>query len=241
VVEVDVTTCQQVIGYEFSDPQLLRLSLTHASAAPTRTDSNERLEFLGDAVLGMVICQEIYQRDESLLEGQMTKIKSSVVSRQTCAQVADEIGLTGLLVVGRGFDSLAALPASLGAAVFEAVIGAILLDGGLAPAREFILDKMDEALDAAMQSEHQRNYKSLLQQYSQRQWNITPSYDLLDEKGPEHAKCFEMAVRVNGRKFASAWGNSKKQAEQRAARTALAELGLIDLSDEAEHPSDAAV
>ncbi len=233
MAEPDLAKCQEIIDYEFSDPELLRLALTHASAAPTRVDSNERLEFLGDAVLGLVICQQVYGCDEDLLEGAMTKVKSAVVSRQTCSVVADGLGLTELLVVGRGFDSLASLPSSLGAATFEAVIGAIFLDGGFEPAKSFIIESMDEALTASLLSEHQRNYKSLLQQHAQRQWNMTPQYELLDEKGPEHAKCFEVAVRLNGREFPSAWGNAKKQAEQGAALAALAELGLIDPEAEA--------
>ena len=234
----NLARCQKIINYEFSDAQLLAQSLTHASVAATRAASNERLEFLGDAILGMVICHDIYDREPELLEGEMTKIKSSVVSRQTCARVAQAIGLTELLELGRGFDSLTSLPPSLGAAAFEAVIGAIFLDGGFTQARKFVLEKMDDELTAAMKSEHQRNYKSLLQQHAQRRWNVTPEYDLLDEKGPEHAKCFEIAIRLNGRVFSSAWGNSKKQAEQSAALAALRELGLIDEQEALQEPPD---
>ena len=110
------------------------------------------------------------------------------------------------------------------------------MDSGLEAAREFVLREMAEVLAAAMASQHHRNYKSLLQQYAQRRWNTTPQYDLLDEKGPEHAKCFEIAVRISGRQYPSAWGRFKKQAEQKAALAALQELGVLE-----EAESEAAI
>ncbi len=230
----NLTRCQEIIGYRFSDLELLRQALTHASAAPSRPESNERLEFLGDAVLGMVICEAIFRSEPELLEGEMTKIKSLVVSRQTCADVASASGITALLNLGKGVASSAELPNSVGAAAFESIIGAIYLDGGLEPARRFILAKLERAIEAATASEHQRNYKSLLQQYAQRRWGATPQYDLLDEKGPEHAKCFEVCVRLNGQSFPSAWGSSKKEAEQKAAWEALHELGIVDAAEPRE-------
>lgn len=226
MAEPAVESCQEVIGYTFRDPSLLALALTHASVATTRVESNERLEFLGDAVLGMIVCQELYERFGDLLEGQMTKIKSAVVSRRTCAEIADETGIAGLLLLGKGMPQPSYLPQSVTAAVFEAIIGAIYLDGGLAPARGFVLKHIGPHIDEALANEHQRNYKSVLQQYAQRRWSTTPEYKLLDEKGPDHSKCFEVVVTINGRHFPSAWGMSKKEAEQEAARRALAELGL---------------
>ena len=223
----NLTRCQEIIGYRFSDVELLRRALTHSSAATSRSDSNERLEFLGDAVLGLVVCEAIFHRAPDLPEGEMTKVKSAVVSRRTCARLARQMGLTELLIVGKGLGESSVLPRSLPAAAFEAVIGAIFLDGGLAAAREFVLAHTDEVIRAAMASQHQRNYKSMLQQYAQRRWNEMPEYELLDEKGPEHAKCFEVSVRINGRQFGSAWGPSKKEAEQKAALRALVELGLL--------------
>ena len=232
VDERNLARCQEIIGYQFSDPNLLQQALTHASAAASRVESNERLEFLGDAILGMVICEEIYRRAPDLLEGEMTKIKSSVVSRRTCSEIASAGGIAELLHLGKGVGPPAVLPDSVGAAAFEAIIGAIYTDGGLGAAREFILQSMDAAMAAAMACDHQRNYKSLLQQYAQRHWNITPQYDLLDEKGPEHAKCFEVAVCLNGRRFLGAWGSSKKQAEQKAALSALQKLGVLDAAED---------
>jgi len=220
--------CRQIINYEFKDPALLELALTHASVASNRLLSNERLEFLGDAILGFVVCHELYDSHEELLEGEMTQIKSSVVSRRTCALVAQETGICNLLLLGKGMGGARALPESVSAAVFESIIGAIYLDGGMKAARKFTLDHLGDHIAEAEANEHQRNYKSLLQQHSQRRWSATPEYRLLDEKGPDHSKCFEVAVAVNGKHFSSAWGRNKKLAEQAAARLALKEMGLLD-------------
>ena len=222
-----VETCQEAIGYSFRDRELLALALTHASIAATRVESNERLEFLGDSVLALVVCQDLYQRSNDLQEGQMTKIKSSVVSRRTCAEIAEGLGISRLLFLGKGMPASDDLPQSVTAAVFEAIVGAVYLDGGLDAARRFILDSVRPFIDEAFATEHQQNFKSLLQQHSQRRWGLTPEYRLLDEKGPDHSKCFEVAVSVGGRHFSSAWGTNKKEAEQEAARRALTEMGLV--------------
>jgi len=228
VVLVALKRCQELIGYSFKEPGLLSLALTHASLALSRVDSNERLEFLGDAVLGLAVCQDLYERFGDLLEGEMTKIKSSVVSRRTCAVIAEELGISELLFLGKGMPGPGHLPPSVAAAVFEAIIGAVYLDGGMEPARRFVLENVGPFIDEAFATEHQRNFKSLLQQHSQRKWGTTPDYQILDEKGPDHSKCFEVAVSIGGRHFSSAWGMSKKDAEQEAARRALQELGLMD-------------
>jgi ribonuclease-3 len=219
--------CQESIGYQFANLDLLKLALHHASSANHRRDSNERMEFLGDAVLGLVVCQALYERLPEALEGEMTKIKSAVVSRRTCAQVAQRLRLTEGLVLGQGMDSGEHLPSSLAAGTFEAIIAAIYLDGGLEAARAFLLRHMDEELREATESQHQFNFKSHLQQWAQRNMSATPLYELLDEKGPDHAKCFEIAVSIGDRQFPSAWGPNKKEAEQKAARLALITLGEI--------------
>lgn len=218
---------QSRLGYEFRDVELLKASLTHASSAVERGKSNERLEFLGDAVLGLVVCQELFERFPGAQEGELTKIKSAVVSRRACANVADQLGLPLMLTLGKGMDGGHNLPRSLAAAVLEAVIAAIYLDGGLEAARTFILAQMGEEIRMAADSEHRFNYKSQLQQLAQRRWNLTPQYELLDEKGPDHSKCFEVAVTVGPNRFAGAWGRSKKEAEQKAARLALISAGEL--------------
>lgn len=219
--------CQQRIQYRFRTPSLLQSALTHASSASNRRDSNERLEFLGDAVLGLVVCQYLYECMPEALEGEMTKIKSAVVSRRTCAKVAMELRLTDGLTLGQGMDHNDQLPSSLAAGTLEAVIAAVYLDGGLDAARTFILRFMGAELEGSMKSQHQFNFKSQLQQWAQRERNATPIYELLDEKGPDHAKCFEVAVTIGGQQFPSAWGPTKKDAEQKAASIALLSVGAL--------------
>jgi len=221
---------EAVLAYVFSQPQLLVTSLTHSSIANSRGESNERLEFLGDAVLGMVVCTELYERFGDWQEGDLTKVKSVVVSRRVCAEIADRIGLTELLILGNGVGVRQSLPMSLRAAVYEAVIGAIYLDGGLEPARKFILQSITPHLDQFADSQTHENYKSALQQYAQRRLSASPIYEALDEQGPDHSKCFEVCVVLGGERFPSAWGPSKKEAEQEAAKRALEMLGQQDAS-----------
>jgi ribonuclease-3 len=229
VIDKDtLQTCQERIGYTFHDPELLSLSLTHSSVAPTRLESNERLEFLGDAVLGLVICEELYRRCPDRLEGELTRAKSYIVSRQTCARMAEDLEIPELMHLGKGMAEPAGLPQSVLGAVLESLIGAVYLDGGLEPARELILRAAEPYLRRALDEGHHQNFKSILQQHAQRRWGTTPEYHLLDEKGPDHSKCFEVAVTINGRNFSSAWGTNKKDAEQAAAREALFEMDLLE-------------
>ena len=232
--EQDIRDVEQLLGHEFKDKKLLEQSLTHASLADSRLQSNERLEFLGDAVLGMVVCGHLFDKFDTLLEGELTKIKSTVVSRRTCALVADELGLDGLLRLGKGMSDRSALPRSVVAAVYESLIGALYLDGGLKVARRFILEHLEAAIDYAAQSGHQYNFKSVLQQTAQQLLDQTPQYIVLDEKGPDHAKCFEICVEIGARRFKSCWGPSKKQAEQEAALEVLLELGAARRTEDGE-------
>lgn len=222
----------QILDHQFREESLLTEALTHASSAGHRLLSNERLEFLGDAILGFVVCEHLYRNYPDLLEGDLTKIKSTVVSRRTCARISHSIGLTEMLVLGKGMSSRRALPSSVSAAAIESIIGALYLDGGMEPTRRFIIDKFGPYIDEAARSAHQQNFKSVLQQYCQRHLPQNPCYVLLDEKGPDHAKAFEVAVALDGRRFASAWANSKKEAEQKAALLALSELNLVEVDSE---------
>jgi ribonuclease-3 len=218
---------QAAIGLEFNDTALLALALRHASHSDSRLDSNERLEFLGDAILGVVTCERIFQRFPEALEGEMTKIKSTVVSRKTCADIAEHMALDTLLILGKGMQTQERVPRSLCAAVFESVIAAIYLDRGFEAARAFLLPLIDPVIEEAEQSGHQQNFKSVLQQHAQQTMGESPAYRVLDEKGPDHAKCFKVAVELAGRTYESCWGQSKKQAEQQAAQLALRELGVL--------------
>jgi ribonuclease III len=218
---------QTRIGHRFADPSILVRAFTHASTAESRQASNERLEFLGDAVLGLVCCEMVFQAYPEYLEGEMTKIKSTVVSRQTCAAMAKQLQIDELLLIGKGMQGQRALPQSLGAATLEAAVAAIYLDAGMDAARGFLVPLLMPLIRKAASSGHQENFKSVLQQHAQQRFGCSPMYQILDEKGPDHAKCFEVCVEIGGRRFASTWGSSKKQAEQVAALNALHELGVV--------------
>ena len=229
--DVNLAQCQDIIDYHFRDVDLLSASLRHSSASDQRLDSNERLEFLGDAVLDIIICEDLYRRFPEYLEGDLTILKSAVVSRRTCAQVAQKLGLQRFLSLGKGITEQTELPESLSAAVLESIVGAIYLDGGFEKARSFVLRHFEPFIALAQQH---RDYKSMLQQHSQGEHGTSPFYELLDEKGPDHAKAFEVAatIRTKGqtRTFPPAWGISKKEAEQKAAKLALEKLGLLEES-----------
>ena len=216
---------ERAVGHIFADPDLIERALTHASLAPRRAMSNERMEFLGDSVLGFVVCEHLYQRYPDSDEGDLTKIKSFLVSRLKCAEYAHDAGLVHLLGVGKGFTTQRALPQSVAAAVFESMIAALYLDGGLALASGFIMRFVGPHVAATERTGHQMNFKSVLQQIAQSTQLGVPAYLVLDEQGPDHAKAFEVAVSIGRRRFSSCWGSSKKVAEQAAALAALRELG----------------
>ncbi len=214
--------CQNVLGYRFSRPELLRASLTHTSGADTRQDSNERMEFLGDSVLGLVCVEQLYLRFPDYQEGDLTKIKSAVVSRRTCARISRQLNLGDYLFLGKGMHYASAIPSNMLADLYESLVGAIYLDGGLQPAKEFILKYLNPEIEQVAEAAHAGNYKSLLQQIAQKEFNATPAYHLLDEQGPDHSKCFKISAVVGRYHYPAAWGHTKKDAEQRAAMNALA-------------------
>ena len=229
-----LATCEERISYTFRNRALLTAALTHASGADHRLASNERLEFLGDAILGYVVCELLFRNFPEFLEGDLTKIKSVVVSRQTCAKISRALNLQEFLIVGKGMAASPTVPPSLLADAFESIVAAIYLDGGEPEARAFIERHILPEIELTRSGEFGGNYKSQLQQLAQREFGSTPVYQLLDEKGPDHSKCFKITAQVGGQRYMAAWGRNKKEAEQRAACNALAELvGLA-----APYPSD---
>jgi ribonuclease-3 len=226
--------CERRLGYTFKDKALLKSALTHASGAEHRLASNERLEFLGDAILGFVVCEQLFTQFPQYLEGDLTKIKSVVVSRQTCAKVSEALSLQEFLILGKGMTTHPSVPPSLLADVFESLVAAIYLDGGDRAARQFINAYIGPEVELAAAGELGGNYKSLLQQLAQREFASTPTYHLLDEKGPDHSKCFKMAAQVGKVRYQPAWGRNKKESEQRAACNALSEIK----GEAAPYPSD---
>lgn len=214
--------CQSAIGYEFQKVEFLRTALTHTSGADTRASSNERMEFLGDSVLGLVVSEQLYEKFPAHQEGDLSKIKSIIVSRKICAKLSEQLELGQFLVLGKGMEG--PIQANMHADVFEALIGAIFLDGGWEVARDYVLKHITPEIDNAAREAAGGNAKARLQQTAQREYSVTPRYVILDEQGPDHNKCFKIAAEIAGHQYPPAWGKNKKEAENAAALNALAEM-----------------
>jgi len=215
--------CQERIGYQFKDTQLLERALTHSSGATTRLHSYERLEFLGDAVLGLVVCEFLYLKYPEETEGNLTHRKSTIVSRDMCAQWCRQMGLDAFLMVGKGVSNGGVSNNIIGD-IFEAVLGAMYVDGGMEPVKRLVWTRLEETIPALAEQEKNSHLKSQFQQHCQKVFAVTPHYLVVDEQGPDHCKCFKVAARVHDRIFPAAWANTKKEAEQKAAANALALL-----------------
>ena len=215
--------CQEAISYTFRQPELLCAALTHASGANTRLASNERLDSSGTRSWVSITCEQLLSAFPDYQEGDLTKIKSVVVSRRACARMSRLMNLGDFLFLGKGMHLHTVVPPNMLADVYESVVGAIYLDGGLEAARCFILRHLGPEIEQVAEGVH-GNYKSLLQQVAQRELGATPQYVILDEQGPDHSKCFKMAAVISRHTYTGAWGRNKKEAEQRAAMNALAEI-----------------
>ena len=218
---------QARIGYRFRDRGLLEHALTHKSRAAEDASGgvadNESLEFLGDAVLGLVIAHALFEQYPSSSEGQKSKIKAHVVSTQSLARHAEQLRLGDHLILGRGEEKTGGrFKQALLADAYEALIAAIYLDGGLEAAARFLQREMKEALDqGATQNFVGQDFKSALQERLQALGRPLPEYRLSGEAGPDHRKVFSVDVVVGGEVLGSATGKAKKEAEQEAARLAL--------------------
>jgi ribonuclease-3 len=212
-------------------------ALAHRSwvaEAPQGSEPNERLEFLGDAVLGLVVTDHVYRTYPELPEGELAKVRASVVSAAALAEVAVELGLGEALALGKGEDASGGREKpSILADATEAVIGAVYLDGGWAAAAPFVLDLLGDRITDAAAGPGGQDYKTRLQELSARAYESVPSYEVVDE-GPDHAKRFFAAVRVGDRRFAGGEGRSKKQAEQSVAKLAWEALRPGEALEEAE-------
>jgi len=218
-------TLEAKLGYTFRDRSLLENALTHSSYANENRDSlgsNERLEFLGDSILGMVTADYLYKKHPGEPEGDLTRTRAALVCEESLVEVADRLDLGAYLKLGRGEASGGGRTRpSIRADAVEAVLAAVYLDGGLVEARKiiqrFILDKETE-------KSANRDYKTALQELVQRHSGQVLSYRLTGQSGPDHAKAFTVAVDLNGETVGEGTGHSKKEAEQMAAKTALEKL-----------------
>ena len=221
---IDLAECQRRIGYAFRDPSLLVAALTHASGAQHRLASNERLEFLGDAILGFLVCETLYRSFPDSLEGDLTRIKSVVVSRETCTKISEQLRLVDFLIVGKGLSINRPVPTSVLSDLFESLVAAMYLDGGLDAVRPLVARMLAPEIEQVASGAQGSNHKSLLQQWAQRDFGVTPTYEVIEEAGPDHSKSFHVSAQIGDRRYAPAWGRNKKEAEQRAASNALVEL-----------------
>lgn len=213
--------------HTFNDASLAELALTHASAAigdgEGRRD-NERMEFLGDTVLDLLIAESLFGDRARYSEGALTEMKAQVVSRKALAGAAVRMNLPTHARIGRGLNRKA-LSRSVLANLYEAVVGAIYLDGGLSPAREFVLDTLGPELAAARERGGEALPKQAFQEYCQQEFSGPPSYKLLSTRGDANSRAFLVAANAGGEVFPSAWGRTVKEAEHWAAYEALLHLG----------------
>jgi ribonuclease III len=219
---------EEALGYTFGDPELLRVALTHRSYSNEHgeRDNNERLEFLGDAVLGLVTSRWLYDRDPEKPEGRLAKRKSFLVSAPVLARFGESIGLGPELRLGVGeARSGGHAKASILADAVEALFGAVYLDGGLEAAREIIEPVLEDALERRSRMTH-ADPKTRLQELVQGRGWALPRYRVVAEIGPDHRKQFTVECAVEERVLGAAEGGSKKVAEQRAAAEALERLDL---------------
>lgn len=222
-------TLEKKLGYVFRDPALLQAALYHSSYANEHRGahiaSNERLEFLGDAVLGFVTAEHLYKKHPDLPEGDLTRIRAALVCEESLHEVAQTLSLGDHLCLGKGEEQGGGRrrPSILADAT-ESVFAAVYLDGGIEAARELIhrvlLDKEREELV----EERRRDYKTLLQEHIQRKAGQELTYCMVREEGPDHAKTFVTEVRLNGAAIGEGSGHSKKESEQMAAKSALEKL-----------------
>jgi ribonuclease-3 len=214
------------IDYVFKNKQNLILALTHSSFAnesrKEKLASNERLEFLGDAVLNIVISEMVYLQHNNLSEGEMTKVRANIVCESSLVKCANDIQLGEYLLLGKGEEATGGRTrASILSDAFESLIGAIYLDGGIESARKFISTTMKHLLEDSVSGVIFLDYKTQLQELIQKSGEHKISYEVLKEKGPDHNKLFVSQVVIDEKVMGTGEGRSKKEAEQKAAKAAL--------------------
>ena len=217
---------EKIIGYTFQDKNLLVCALTHPSAANEKgeKEDNQRMEFLGDSVLGLIITEELYKKYESHDEGGLSKLKSVLVSKQVLADYAKKIRLNEFILLGSGEENSGGRDRISNLAdAFEALVGAIYLDSSLQASYQFIFRNFEDAAADVLSDEQHKNYKSYIQELAQKKFGYIPAYSILKEEGPEHDKIFTVQV-VLEEYIAEGKGKSKKEAEQDAAKSALLKL-----------------
>jgi ribonuclease-3 len=225
----DQNELQKILGVPFQQQELLTQALTHSSYANENPGvapaSNERLEFLGDAILGLIVAENLYRDFPGMSEGEMTRLRSILVKQETLARVAESIKLGNYLYLGKGEEASGGKdkPANLARAL-EALIAAVYLDHGPAVTEQLVLEILDAELLKTLYQGTIVDYKSQLQELLQAKTQQTPVYNLIETQGPDHSKKFTVEVRLGNDVLANGIGRSKKKAETEAARIALEKL-----------------
>lgn len=232
--EVDATRREELLLFQrqaeirFRNLELLNLAFCHRSYANERGDgvgNNERLEFLGDSVLGLAVAEYLYSELPDRPEGDLAKIKSFVVSETALASIAHQLRVDNFILIGKGEEySGGRSKKALLADALEAIIGAFFLDSGFREARRFVMRLLVPEIDKVLENRHEKDYKTLLQELAQRNFRTYPRYVLSKKTGPDHDRVFWMDVEVGGRSFGPGKGANKKQAEQAAAHIAYGRL-----------------
>ena len=229
-----MTTLEEKLGYTFQSPELLENALTHSSCANEsrgKLQSNERLEFLGDSILGMVVADHLYRNHPDLPEGELTRTRSALVCEESLVEVAQALGLGEYLKLGKGEEAGGGRHRpSIQADAVEAVLAAVYLDGGIGAASDLIHRCLLDAEKEEAVEERRRDYKTALQELVQRTPGVSITYELVQESGPDHCRVFEMEVAVGGKVAGRGQGHSKKEAEQAAARAALESMSETENS-----------
>lgn len=234
--EFDLKGLERILKYQFRNPELARTAMTHRShlhATQGRSgESNERMEFLGDSVVGLAVNEFLYNKFPKLREGELTKMKSLLVSRVILSRTANNMGLGQYVLLSDAEnESGGRNRASILADTLEGVIGAVYLDGGLEPARQITERLLLKEVHEILSDANLANYKSMLQEYVQGEFKTHPQYRISSENGPDHHKLFAVDVVVNGRSLGRGHGSNKKEAEQEAARDALLHFEKIVRSE----------
>lgn len=220
---------EKKLGYHFKENNLLLLALTHSSFANESKkgshENNERLEFLGDAVLDMVVSEYIYRQFPEMPEGEMTKLRAAVVCEGSLAQLSRKLGVGRNLFLGKGEESTGGRTRdSILADAFEAIIGAVCIDGGIEAVTQYVMRFMKEQIEKTKPGFHNLDCKTHLQEVVQKISKVPLQYAIVDEKGPDHNKVFLAEVTHDGKVLGQGSGRSKKEAEQNAAHAALIQM-----------------
>lgn len=230
--QIDFGTLREALGYDLKDESIFVQALKHRSYLPVsqeqRIHSNERLELLGDSVLGLTVVEFLYHRYPEKEEGELTNMKSLIVSRRILAKIARSMRLGRFFLLSEAEERAGGRSrASINSDALEAIIGAIYLDGGLVHARRFIEEKILTSFDEVIQDELHTNFKSMLLEYSQSQNMGSPCYHVQAIDGPDHERTFTIQVKIQDDILGAGTAKSKKRAEQLAAREALRTLYII--------------